>query len=136
MANRKLMVSSFLLPIVHCMAIIWGEAKKTKLKEIESILRRSARYVLLLKRHDNVKQRLTNELKWLLPKHLYEYEVISCLFHMKMFNIPYFPNLVACIDGTADSMIIQTCRRTYTRAKNLHRNSFEGKGLPIKVPYQ
>jgi len=126
-ANRKLMVSSFLLPIVHYMAIIWDKAKKSKLKEIESLLRRSARYVLLLKRHDNVKQRLTNELKWLLPKHLYEYEVISSLFHMKMYDIPYFRNLVACIDDTADSMVIQTRRRAYARGKDLHRNSFEGK---------
>jgi len=55
---------------------------------------------------------LTNELKWLLPKQLYEYEAISSLFHMKIINIPCFRNLVACIDDIADSMKIQTRRRT------------------------
>jgi len=75
--NRKLIVNSYILPVISYMSVIWGTANTAIVKLIESIIRRSGRFVLGLQKYDNVKLDITDKLKWLFPVNIYQFEVLK-----------------------------------------------------------
>jgi hypothetical protein len=91
--NRKLIVNAYIIPVIKYMSVIWGTANASVVKLIESIIRRSGRFVLGLQKYDSVKFEITDKLKWLFPSNIYQLEVLK-LSHSIVNKTcpPYFEN--------------------------------------------
>jgi Reverse transcriptase (RNA-dependent DNA polymerase)/Endonuclease-reverse transcriptase len=89
-SNRKIIVNAYVLSIINYMSIIWGTSGKGHVKAVESIIRRAGRFVLGLKKFDSVKNIITNDLKWLFPSYLYQYEVLKMAQTIVNRNCPPF----------------------------------------------
>jgi hypothetical protein len=78
--NRKLIVNSYIIPIISYMSVIWGTANSSVVKLIESLIRRCGRFVLGSQKYDNVKVDITDKLKWLFPSNIYQFEVLKLAY--------------------------------------------------------
>jgi len=90
--NRKLIVNAYILPVITYMSIIWGTSNSSIVKLIESIIRRSGRFVLGLGKYDNVKAEITDKLKWLFPSNIYQFEVLKLAYSIIYKTCPPYFN--------------------------------------------
>src|SRR5438874_10634999 len=99
------------------MACAWGLANSVYLKQIEKLIRTSARLVSNKRKYDSITDVINNELHWLGPKQLHQRSVL-CLMY-KILNCDYSPSFFK------DLFVINAIVHSYkTRNANLlHKNS-------------
>jgi hypothetical protein len=79
------------MSIFDYMVIIWGNASKQCLSNVDRCIRRTARYVLHKTKYDSVSSDICNRLKWFSPLENYKYRALCVLYNLiYMKNIPYF----------------------------------------------
>ena len=88
--NRKIIVNAYILPILSYMSIIWGTANSKVKNQVEAMIRRSSRFVFGLQKFDSVALAVTENMNWLFPKNLYEYEVLKLTYSIITKNCPPF----------------------------------------------
>ena len=115
-SNRKLLINAYVLPCLNYMCIIWGTANKTTKLSLENIIRKAGRFVLSLRKYDQVKNEITQTLKWLFPDYMYQYEVLKLAFSIFDGSCP--PYFVDYLDTT--SFITKYTRRNmYTSSASV-----------------
>jgi len=88
--NMKLVINAYLMSKLRYMSVIWGTCNLKTKKQVERIVRRSARFVLSLHKYDKVKLRTTDELKWLFPHYLYQYELLKIAYGIFIGQCPQY----------------------------------------------
>jgi len=120
--NRKIIINAYLMSKIRYLIPIWGNCKKNIGKAVERIIRRAARFVLGLSKYDKVKLRMSDELKWLLPSKLYQFEVIKLAYGI-IYGMcpPYFTNYI----DLSTTSVRTTRSKTYTKlSTNYNPKSF------------
>lgn len=136
-SNRTLLVNAYVYSTIRYMYSIYGTFNKQNENLIESIIRKCGRFILRLNKTSKVKLRISEELKLLFPKFLYQYEVLKIAHSIIKRNKPeYFSNFY----DLSNNCISYTTRRCKYVTSNKYKLSnsfkFNSTNLWLNLPEQ
>ena len=123
--NRLIIINSYVLPILRYMIVLYLNTKDKNIKEIDKFVKKCGRFVFDYGKYDKVKLKISQELKWLFPKYLYEYECLKLVYIIITKNFPHYFNDYLNLNETN----VRATRNTnYVNRNNANDQSFKTKG--------
>jgi hypothetical protein len=122
--SKKILIEAYVLSVIKYSLISWMHPTHYKL--VERIIRQCGRFIYSLSKYDSVKMIITNELKWLFPKHCHKYELLKLCFLSTRNIVPeYFMNYLV----STNTESIKTRSRSYPNEPFPTQSSYGKKAV-------
>ena len=120
--NKKLIINAYILPVIKYMCPVWGTCSTEIIKKIDRIITKAGKFVLNIKYSSNIKNIVSENLKWFYTKYLYQFEVLKIAFNFLALDLNsdvYFKNYI----NPQNFQISRKTRNfTYIRSNNIKRS--------------
>lgn len=121
-----LIFQACLISLFNYMVIIWGSSCAVNLKCLEMSIRRTARFILNVKKYDSVSKKMKEKLRWLLPKDNYYFKAFCFFFQTRQNPIPFFESF---LEKNSDFHNYPTRSSNLLRVNFCPKNSMSSKSL-------